>query len=264
VETPSGRFYLNLKAKSMTITLHQFAPMYGLPNPSPFCIKLETYLRMAGLPYKAETIKGRIKSLTGKAPYIELDGKILSDSGLIIDHLERTHGYPVDGKLTLAERAQSLAFQRMMEEHLYQAAVFARWLDPAHPTETSGYVRAVIGLKGLLGKIIPPLVQKNVKKSLWHHGLGRHSPETIWKLGIDDVTALGHWLGHRLWCFGNAPTVMDAVMFAFVASIVRTPWDFPLKTATLKHRNLVEHSERMLAKYFPELCQSGLSSHAAP
>lgn len=237
----------------MTIVLHQFAPMFGLPNPSPFCLKLETYLRMAGLAYKVETIKGRIKSATGKAPYIELDGKLMSDSGLIIESLERANGHPVDGKLTLAERAQSLAFQRLMEEHLYQAAVFARWLDPDHPAETSGYARAVIGLKGLLGKFIPPLVQKNVKKSVWHHGLGRHPVETIWKLGIDDVTALGHWLGARPWCFGDKPTVMDAVLFAFIASIVRTPWDFPLKAATLKHRNLVDHSERVLAKYFPEL-----------
>ena len=120
----------------MTIVLHQFAPMFGLPNPSPFCIKLETYLRMAGLSYTASRIKGRISSLTGKAPYIERDGKVITDSGLIIEHLERANGHPVDGKLTLAERAQSLAFQRLMEEHLYQVVGYARWLDPDHPTET--------------------------------------------------------------------------------------------------------------------------------
>ncbi len=237
----------------MTIVLHQFAPMFGLPNPSPFCIKLETYLRMAGLAYRAETIKGRIKSATGKAPYIEIDGKLISDSGLVIEHLERSNGHPVDGRLTLAERAQSLAFQRLMEEHLYHIAGFARWLDPEHPAETFNYAQTVIGIKGILGKIIPKFVQKDVKKSIWRQGIGRHPTETIWKLGIDDVNALGHWLGGRAWCFGETPTVLDAVLFSFVASIVRTPWDFPLKAATLKHRNLVDHSQRMLAKYFPEL-----------
>ena len=240
----------------MSIVLHQFAPMYGLPNPSPFCIKLETYLRMAALPHTVEIIKGRIKSATGKAPYIELDGNVLCDSGLIIEHLERTNGHPVDGKLTLAERAQSLAFQRLMEEHLYQVAGFARWVDPANPDETGGYARAVVGLKSLLAKIIPPLVKRDIKKSLWHHGIRRHADETIWKLGIDDVHALGHWLGARPWCFCDAPTVLDAVLFAFIASIVRTPWDSPLRVATLKHRNLVDHSERMLAKYFPELVKT--------
>ncbi len=34
------------------IKLFQFAPAFGLPNASPFCMKLETYLRMAGLPFQ--------------------------------------------------------------------------------------------------------------------------------------------------------------------------------------------------------------------
>jgi glutathione S-transferase len=238
------------------IVLHQFAPMFGLPNPSPFCIKMETYLRMAGLEHRVETIKGRIKSPTGKAPYIEVDGKIMPDSGLIIEHLEKTNGHPVDGKLTLTERAQSLAFQRLMEEHLYHVAGYARWLDTDHPVETSDYVRRVIGVKGFLGKLIARIAQKDVKKSIRAHGIGRHPTETIWKLGIDDVNALGHFLGNRPWGFGDKPTVFDAVLFAFVASIVHTPWNFPLKVATLKHRNLVDHSERMLATYFPELVKA--------
>ena len=33
------------------IKLYQFPPAFGLPNASPFCMKLETYLRMAGLPF---------------------------------------------------------------------------------------------------------------------------------------------------------------------------------------------------------------------
>jgi glutathione S-transferase len=237
----------------MTIVLHQFAPMFGMPNPSPFCTKLETYLRMAGLQHRVETIKGRIKSATGKAPYIELDGKRLCDSGLIIEHLERINGHPVDGKLTLAERAQSLAFQRLMEEHLYQVAVYARWLDPERPDETSEYARNVIGLKGVVGKLIAKVVRKSVGKSVWHHGVGRHDAQTIWHLGIADVQALAHWLGKRTWGFGDTPTVFDAVLFAFVGGIAHTPWDFPLKTETLKHRNLVDHCRRMMVQYFPEL-----------
>ncbi len=236
----------------MTIVLHQFAPMFGLPNPSPFCIKLETYLRMAGLPYTVSTIKGRIGSPTGKAPYIEHDGKVITDSGLIIEHLERANGHPVDGKLTLAERAQSLAFQRLMEEHLYHVVGYARWLDPDHPTETRSYAQAVIGVKGILAKVILPIVQRDIKKSISGHGMGRHPAQTIWHLGITDVQALAHWLGNHPWGFGDKPTTFDAVLFAFVASIIYTPWDFPLKAATLKNRNLVDHTQRMLTTYFPE------------
>ncbi|MCB2107771.1 MAG: glutathione S-transferase family protein [Rhodobacteraceae bacterium] len=241
---------------SATIVLHQFAPMYGLPNPSPFCIKLETYLRLAKLEYTVATLKGPPRSPTGKAPYIEIDGEVLCDSGLIVAELERRYGHPVDGKLTLSERAQSLAFQRMMEEHLYWAAVYARWLDPENAQAIRGYIRDVTGIPAVLMPIVGPLIQRRIKATLLNQGLGRHPPQTIWRLAMADVDALAHWLGQRPWAFGDSPTTVDAVMFAFIASVVRTPWDFPLKAHTVKHRNLVDHTQRMLASCFPELATS--------
>lgn len=238
------------------IVLHQFAPMYGLPNPSPFCIKLETYLRLAGFAYTTATIKGPPRSQTGKAPYIELDGQIICDSGLIIAHLESKFGNRLDGRLTLAERAQSLALQRMMEEHVYWAVVYARWVDPDKADHVRSYIRDVIGLPRWLLPLVAPMIQRQMRKALRAHGLGRHDAATIWRLGIDDVNALGHWLGNRSFGFGASAAVFDATLFAFIASIVHTPWDFPLKSHTLKHRNLVDHSARMLQTVFPELAGS--------
>lgn len=37
------------------LTLYQFEPAWGLPNASPFCMKLETYFRMANLDYQVDT-----------------------------------------------------------------------------------------------------------------------------------------------------------------------------------------------------------------
>ena len=34
------------------ITLHQPPRAWGMPNVSPFCVKLETYLRMTGVEYQ--------------------------------------------------------------------------------------------------------------------------------------------------------------------------------------------------------------------
>lgn len=237
----------------MNIVLHQFIPLYGLPNASPFCIKLETYLRIAGLPYTVSTIKGRPKSATRKGPYVEYKGEMLTDSGLIIERLEHDTGHRLDGKLTLAERSVSLGFQRLIEEHLYWVMVYARWVDPEHDAETAQYAATVLGVKGLMAKILVPLIRKNVRKALANHGLGRHPPQTMWHLGIADIQALAHWLGTRPWCFGDHPTVLDAVLFAFVAATIRTPWDFPLKAAILKYRNLVDHTDRMMQRYYPEL-----------
>ncbi len=62
-------------------------PNWGrIPNMSPFCVKLETFLKMAQLPYKTAAPHFK-KAPTQKIPYIEIDGQLIGDSGLIIDFL---------------------------------------------------------------------------------------------------------------------------------------------------------------------------------
>jgi glutathione S-transferase len=239
----------------MSITLFQFKPMFGLPNPSPFCMKLETYLRLADLPHKVRGAKGLGKSPTGKAPFIEIDGAVMADSGLIINHLERTHGHPVDGKLTLAQRAESLALQRMMEEHLYWVAVYMRWVDPNTRAAWQPYLQELAGLPSWLAPLVNRMAARGIMKRVRAQGLGRHPPEVIWQMGIADIQALAHWLGNRTWGFGETPTTFDACLAAFVGNIVRTPWNNPLTAATAKHVNLVAHFERMMARCFPELAK---------
>lgn len=239
----------------MAVTLYQFKPMYGLPNPSPFCMKLETYLRLSGIAHRVETITGRIKSPTGKAPFIEVDGKVMSDSGLIINHLEATHGHPVDGKLTLAERAQSLAFQRMMEEHLYWVMVYLRWIDPTDKAAQRRYLKDLLGLPSFLVPLIAVAAARGIKKGMNAHGIGRHPPDVIWRMGIADVQALAHWLGNRTWGFGDAPTTFDACLAATIGNILHTPWSNPLTVATAKHANLIAHFQRLMVRCFPELAK---------
>ena len=218
-------------------------------------MKLETYLRLAGLAHEVVDVRGLGKSPTGKAPFMEIDGRMMSDSGLIIQHLEAAHGHPVDGKLTLAERAQSLAFRRLMEEHLYWVAVYMRWVDPATRRDWQPHLEALLSLSPFVGKIVNRLAARGIMKSLRKQGIGRHPAETIWQMGIADIQALAHWLGNRPWGFGENPTTFDACLAAFVGNILRTPWNNPLTAATAKHGNLVAHFERLMARCFPELAQ---------
>lgn len=73
------------------ITLYQPPPAFGLPNASPFCMKLETYLRMAEIPYQIKAASFA-QAPNGKIPYIEHNGRLIGDSSLIIDYLKQTFG----------------------------------------------------------------------------------------------------------------------------------------------------------------------------
>ena len=52
------------------IKLYQFEPAFGLANASPFCMKLETYLRMAALPFEipCASLRHLQKAPKGKMP----------------------------------------------------------------------------------------------------------------------------------------------------------------------------------------------------
>lgn len=94
------------------ITLYQFAPIWGLPDLSPFVTKLDVYLRMVELPYKAvranywETPKGKL-------PVIEDNGREVTDSNFIIEYLKTTYGDTLDRHLAPRERATALGMQRV-------------------------------------------------------------------------------------------------------------------------------------------------------
>jgi glutathione S-transferase len=233
------------------IVLHQFPPTYGLPNASPFCMKVENYLRMAGLPYRSAYGFDLPKSPKGKLPYIEDGGRSIGDSGLIIDYLKATYGDPLDTHLSAREQAVSLAFIRLMDEHLYWAAcIQPRWVEEAGWKVT----RAAFfgGLSGPLRHIIPPVARHNIRKQMQGHGMGRHKPAEIYGMACADITTLADYLGDKPFFHGHRPTTLDAAAYAYIMNIVAPPIDSPAKQHVLAFPNLEAYCRRMREICYPD------------
>lgn len=230
--------------------------MPGLPNLSPFCMKLETYLRMRGQEVSIERVRGGGKSPTGKIPYIKLDGEVIADSGLIVSELERRLPNPVDADLSATQLAESVALQRMLEEHLYWVIVYSRWQDPEAWTAFKNMVSGNFGAPALLLDIFRPLLRRRVRNHMHGHGIGRHSADKLWSLGTDDAIALADWLADREWAFGERPHVLDACISAFTASVICMPWDYPLKSTFLSRPNLGAHLDRTMQAFYPEYAEA--------
>ncbi len=99
------------------IHLYQFAPAWGIPTLGSFCVKVETYLRMANLPYeKLSTLP--LKGPKGKLPFIEDHGNKIADSRFIIDYLKKTYGDTLDRDLDNSQKAIAEAMQRLIEDDL--------------------------------------------------------------------------------------------------------------------------------------------------
>jgi glutathione S-transferase len=230
------------------IKLHQFPPVWGLPNASPFCLKVETYLKMAALPYEIAPVFNPAKAPKGKLPYIVDNGKTVADSGLILDYLKASYGDKLDGHLGPAERAAALALQRLMEEHLYWCAIYDRWIVDENWAITKRDFFA--GLPRIVFNLVTRVARRGQRRQLYGHGMGRHTREEIYALGVADIAALADWLGDKPFFMGAQPSSLDATAYAFLANLLWVPLDTPLTRAARERQNLAGYGERMKARYF--------------
>jgi glutathione S-transferase len=231
------------------IKLYQFPPAFGLPNASPFCMKLENYLRMTALPFEIVSSVNLVKAPKGKMPYIEDNGVRLGDSTLIVNYLKATYGDKLDNWLIPEQSAVALAFQRLMEENLYWCALYTRWIEP-EGWEKSRQI-FFDKLPPPAKWFVPSLARRGLIKALHRQGMGRHSRDEINAIGKRDITALAHFLGDKPYFMGDRPCSLDATAHAFIANIIWPPVESALKQHARQYPQFEAYCERMRSRYYP-------------
>jgi glutathione S-transferase len=234
-------------------------PAWGLPSPSPFCLKLETWLRFAGIPYDALSLDRPPQSKTRKFPYLLLDdGSILADSKLIIGRLAREHGTDLDAGQTPEQQAQAHAVLRLVEDSLYFAAAWERWMLPASWPLTRD---ANFGtLPGPLRAIVASLVRRKLKRALHGQGILRYEPEQVAARGIADIRALSALLGQRDYFQGERPGEADASVYGALANLLGFPERTPLRSAVEACPNLVAFCRRIEDRYWRKPAAPGANA----
>ena len=231
------------------LTLHKGPAAFGVSDISPFCLKLESYLRMAGIPYTPKPA-AFAKAPKGKIPFIEEEGSLLGDSQLIIEHLKRKHGDTLDAKLGAEEVAKGHLVRRVLEESLYWHIIQERWSAEEGWRLYKPIFEALF--PPVVGALVVPMMRRGVIKSMRTQGLGRHRPEEILEMGKADVSAVAAVLGDKPFLLGDHPTSFDAAFYAFIVSIIAFPVDSPLRKYTQGQQNLVRYCERFQQRFFTE------------
>ncbi|PWR25703.1 glutathione S-transferase family protein [Zavarzinia aquatilis] len=225
------------------IDLHQFPPAWGI-NPSPFCLKLETFFRLARVDYRAvETLP--FLAPKGKLPFITDQGTRIADSATIIAHMKSVHGIDLDAGLDETQRARAHLLRRTIEESLYFVLLYARWIDEA------GWSAARPAFFGAMPPgirhTVPHLIRRGIGKTLKAQGYGRHAPADIYALGIADLDAIAGAITADGFAVAGRPTAVDATLYAFLSSILDPPIDNPLKRHAAGLAPLAAYLERMAA-----------------
>jgi glutathione S-transferase len=226
------------------IELLQFHPTLGLMNASPFCMKVEVFLRLAGLEYRTVDASP-VRSPKGKLPVLRDEGHTIADSEAIIAHLQRRYADRLPPALAAPETPAQHLLRRTLEEHTYFAALHWRWVEDVGWQHTQRFfARLPWGARQAVGA----LVRRKIRRDLHGQGIGRHTREDLCARAAADIDAIAQSLGDAPFFGGAEPATIDACVYAFLANLVWVPIDTPIRRHGLASAPLMAYGERMRAR----------------
>ncbi|CAH1789664.1 unnamed protein product [Owenia fusiformis] len=252
-------------ASKDTVKLTTFHRSKYICSISPFGIKLETWMRLAKIPYETEYAwSPRANKQTHQIPFVTVNGEQINDSNNIIRYLSKHFKVNTDEYLTKEQKVISHTFQRTLDEHTCWSMFYYRYAE--HPELFVGrhdlfpihwLMTYIPGIKYLLNYKMSSGYDHGAKAQ----GIGRKPTSEIYRLGMEDLKALSEYLGDKKYMFGDKPSKIDCTMFGVLSQLVYVPIpSYPHKIMIENEcRNLIEHADRMKALLWPDwnsLCET--------
>lgn len=206
-------------------------------------------LKLAHLPYRKDTTGFR-KAPKGKLPYIEDQGEVVADSTFIRWHIEKKYRFDFDSGLSAEQRGIAWAIEKLLEDNLYWISMRWRWLDDTNFAR--GPAIFFQRVPWPVRPLVETMVRRKVRANLHAHGMGRHSINEQLLIASKTFESLAATLGDKPYLMGTKPCGADATFFAFMAGVLCSHFETPLRAVAETHSNLVRYVERMRACYFPE------------
>merc|ERR1711990_1259232 len=213
------------------VYLFQFTRSPQIPSISPFCLKLESWLKLHGIKYQNEDHKCKHRSKKGLLPFIELNGEEIADSNMIIETLSKKFEKEMPAELTADQKNVQHAMIAMVENHLHWTIVY--WRSKDVDNILKGYK---LNLQTAIGSKAPASIlnfyfkytfcRKGLKK-VRANGMGVHTAEEIENFGKKDLQTLSEMLGEKEFFFGDEPAMLDMVVFSHVAQLAMVDKEFP-------------------------------------
>ena len=182
---------------------------------SPFCLKMELYLKAMNLSYENNFSLELNKSPTGKLPFIEEAGRKFADSNLIITFLENENGVYLNEHLSKEQNAISGAFIRLCEDSLYNVGVYARWCDSDNKSWKKEFTESA-SLPKLMSGLVYGATKKNITRQLSASGLLALTDSEIYSRAEKDLKSIVDYLNSRECFFNDKVSLVDIVVFSFL------------------------------------------------
>lgn len=231
------------------IKLHGFGANLGLPDASPFVLKVDAYLKLAGIPFeRVSGIANMRGAPKGKLPYITDGDRLVADSSFIVNYLEQHYSPDLDNHLSEQQKATAYLLRSTLEEKLYWCTLYFRWVDEAGWAQVKPLFFSE--MPAPLKLIVPGIVRRGTVAAVHKQGTSRHSSDEILSITREVFSSISSLLGDGPFLFGQQPCSTDAVLYAFLAQSTLAEISTPINTLASEFPALKKYSEHFRASYY--------------
>ncbi|XP_014787456.1 metaxin-1 [Octopus bimaculoides] len=231
---------------------------WGLPTVEPKCLAVLTYCKFSEVPVCIQKTGNPFRSPSGELPLLRHGTEIQSSTENIINYLREKH-WGCDNRLSNTQCADTIAFCSLLEEKLLPAVLHLWWIDAKTYIDLTrpGFAKAS---PFPLNFYIPSRMRRKAKSRIYSK-----SSENVTDVEVDMkiyreakfcLNLLEKKLGNNLYFFGERPSLFDAIVFGYLAPMMKAPLTSnQLQNHLLACTKLTDFCKRILHDYFPQSLQ---------
>ena len=247
-----------------TMALECWGEDWGIPSVDPECLKILAFSKFSGAPIHQKSTNNPFWTPRGDLPVFRHGADIVLTDFLSVSKHLLSCNYSADYNLSAKQVAEANAFIQLMDEKLLPAMKYLMWVDAKNHIEMTrpwygshlpfplgfhypnkyeqGAVRLVESLYGQYSDNFEDIGNDSVVET------------SIYKAAQECITILSNRLGESHYMFGRSPSSVDAVMYGYLAPLLKAP--FPnnsLQNYLSNCSNLVKFVVRISQNYFPKV-----------
>ncbi|XP_074113347.1 metaxin-1 isoform X2 [Cotesia typhae] len=226
---------------------------WGLPSVGIRCLQILAYAKFSNAPIKVNRTCNPFRTPHGHFPVLRNGSNAIDSVPQIINFLKEKN-YSPDTSLSSKERADIVSYEYLLKEKLYPALQYVWWLDQKNFNDF---------IRPWYAKAIPfpfnfhyPSKYEKHARTLMEALYINEDVMTIIESNVYSdaqkcITLLSTRLGDSEYFFGPNPTSLDALIYAYLAPLLKAPLPNPALQNHLKAcTNLSKFISRISQRYF--------------
>ncbi|XP_025986876.1 metaxin-1 isoform X1 [Solenopsis invicta] len=225
---------------------------WGLPSIDIECLQVLAYAKFSGVPLKVNLTSNPFRTPNGRLPLLRAGLRTLDTVKDILPYFRAKH--ISDCTLSDKHLADVIAYDSLLKEKLYPAFQFIWWIDKKNLDELvrPWYCKA---LSFPFNFYYPGKFERQahaLMQSLYPLEDNINVIENeVYSEAQKCLTLLSTRLGDREFFCGEQPSTLDAVIYSYLAPLLKAPLPNPVLQNHLKAcTNLVKYVSRISQRYF--------------